>query len=219
MSEKRYIVRLSGNERARLKALLQQKRLAAQKRARAQVLLKVDEGEDGPAWTDAKAAAAFDVHEETVRGVSPRPRASHHARNCPTARARTLPASRRLRRSGRLAGRGEGVTWGGVRLPCLCASRARGTRRHTTPTLDRVVTRLESESYQLTRRAPATWPQSDPAVTSHYRVTLPQGIGRGGARLSSIRVPLRARSARGQPCHKPAPTVSLRGANRTPLRA
>ena len=69
--------------------------------------------------------------------------------------------------------RGDGG--GGVRLPCLCASRARGTRRHTTPTLDRVVTRLESESYQSTRRAPATWPQSDPAVTSHYRVTLPQG--------------------------------------------
>ena len=59
----------------------------------------------------------------------------------------------------------------------------------------------------------ATW---SPAVTSHYRVTLPQSIGRGGARLSSIRVPLRARSARGQPCHKPAPTVSLRGANRVP---
>ena len=69
MSEKRDSVRLSGNERARLKALLQQKRLAAQKRARAQVLLKVDEGEDGPAWTDAKAAAAFDVHEETVRAI------------------------------------------------------------------------------------------------------------------------------------------------------
>ena len=69
MSENRDSVRLSGNERARLKALLQQKRLAAQKRARAQVLLKVDEGEDGPAWTDAKAAAAVDVHEETVRAI------------------------------------------------------------------------------------------------------------------------------------------------------
>ena len=33
------------------------------------MLLKVDEGEDGPAWTDAKAAAACDVHEETVRAI------------------------------------------------------------------------------------------------------------------------------------------------------
>ena len=69
MSAKRYIVRLSEEERARLNALLRQNRLAAQKRTRAQVLLKVDEGEDGPAWTDAQAAAAFDVHEETVRAI------------------------------------------------------------------------------------------------------------------------------------------------------
>ena len=69
MSEKRYIVRLSEDERARLKALLRQKRLAEQKRTRAQVLLKVDEGEEGPSWTDAKAATAFDVHEETVRAI------------------------------------------------------------------------------------------------------------------------------------------------------
>ena len=69
MSAKRYIVRLSEEERARLKALLRQNRLAAQKRTRAQVLLKVDEGEEGPAWTDAQAAAAFDVHEETVRAI------------------------------------------------------------------------------------------------------------------------------------------------------
>ena len=62
MSAKRYIVRLSEEERARLKALLRQNRLAAQKRTRAQVLLKVDEGEEGPAWTDAQAAAAALVH-------------------------------------------------------------------------------------------------------------------------------------------------------------
>ncbi len=33
---------------------------------RAQVLLKVDAGDHGPAWTDARAAEAFDVHVNIV---------------------------------------------------------------------------------------------------------------------------------------------------------
>ena len=68
MSEKRYVVRLTEDERARLHAVVKTKRVAAQKRARAQVLLKVDAGDDGPAWTDP-AAAAFDVHPNTVHGI------------------------------------------------------------------------------------------------------------------------------------------------------
>ena len=69
MSEKRYVVRLTEDERARLHAVVKTKRVAAQKRARAQVLLKVDAGDDGPAWTDPAAAAAFDVHPNTVHGI------------------------------------------------------------------------------------------------------------------------------------------------------
>ena len=121
MSEKRYSVRLSGNERARLKALLQQKRLAAQKRARAQVLLKVDEGEDGPAWTDAKAAAAFDVPAETVRAIRWRlvergldaalerpPRPPRCPKLTPAVERDLLPWPRVLRLSGESGG------------PCIC---------------------------------------------------------------------------------------------------
>jgi hypothetical protein len=36
---------------------------------RAQVLLKVDEGEAGPAWTDEQAAAAYEVHATTVGAI------------------------------------------------------------------------------------------------------------------------------------------------------
>ena len=36
---------------------------------RAQVLRKIDTGEHGPAWTDARAAEAFDVHVNTVRTI------------------------------------------------------------------------------------------------------------------------------------------------------
>ena len=66
MAEKRYVVRLNEDERTRLRGVVTANRVAAQKRARAQVLLKVDEGADGPAWTDGATAAAFDLHVNTV---------------------------------------------------------------------------------------------------------------------------------------------------------
>ena len=70
MSEKRYIVRLSEEERSTLAALLKtEARVSAKKRMRAQVLLKVDAGEHGPAWTDERAAEAFDVHVNTVHAI------------------------------------------------------------------------------------------------------------------------------------------------------
>ena len=69
MAEKRYVVRLSEDERMQLRGVVTAKRVAAQKRTRAQVLLKVDEGADGPAWTDAAAGEAFDVHANTVHGL------------------------------------------------------------------------------------------------------------------------------------------------------
>lgn len=70
MSEKRYRVELSKEERANLRAIVDSKRkIARKKRMRAQVLLKVDQGEDGPCWTDSKAAEAFDVDVRTVQTI------------------------------------------------------------------------------------------------------------------------------------------------------
>ena len=70
MSEKRYVVRLSEEERAHLRSLVDSKeRVARKKRMRAQVLLKVDEGEHGPAWIDEKVAEAFDIHVNSVHVV------------------------------------------------------------------------------------------------------------------------------------------------------
>jgi transposase len=66
---KRFVVRLTENERSLLMALLKKKRVAARKRSRAEVLLKVDEGEHGPAWTDERAADAYHVHANTVREI------------------------------------------------------------------------------------------------------------------------------------------------------
>ena len=70
MAKKRYVVALASEERVRLKALLNQKHLAGKKRMRAQVLLKIDEGEEGPGWRHARAAEAFDGHVNTVSSVA-----------------------------------------------------------------------------------------------------------------------------------------------------
>ena len=70
MAHKRYVVELTVEERGQLRSLLKRKRLAAKKRMRAQILLKVDEGEEGPRWSHARAAEAFDVHVNTVTSVA-----------------------------------------------------------------------------------------------------------------------------------------------------
>ena len=62
--KKKYIVRLTDPERQALRVLIAKPRVSAQKRRRAQVLLKADA--DGPGWTDAKIADAFDCASHTV---------------------------------------------------------------------------------------------------------------------------------------------------------
>ena len=69
---KRYIVRLTDGEQTQLRQLLAKKRLAAQKRKRARILLKADAGEDGPDWVDTRIAEAFDVSVATVENVRKR---------------------------------------------------------------------------------------------------------------------------------------------------
>ena len=66
---KRYIVRLSDEERKQLTVLLGKKVLAAQKRMRAQVLLKADASPDGSAWIDSRIAEAFEVSVVTVEKI------------------------------------------------------------------------------------------------------------------------------------------------------
>ena len=66
---KRYVVRLSDEERKRLTELLGKKVLARKKRVRVQVLLKADASPEGPAWIDSRLAEAFDVTVVTVEKI------------------------------------------------------------------------------------------------------------------------------------------------------
>lgn len=60
MSQKKYIVELTTEERSKLESIIKADRMAAHKRHHAQMLLKLDQGIEGPAWTDAQVAEAFD---------------------------------------------------------------------------------------------------------------------------------------------------------------
>ena len=64
--EVKYVVRFSSEERELLEALVKTGKGAADKRLRAQILLKADVGEGGPGWADAAIAEAFDVGTSTV---------------------------------------------------------------------------------------------------------------------------------------------------------
>lgn len=66
MVQEKYVVRLSTDERNQLDKVLGSKRSSRFSRTRARIYLKADEGLEGPGWSDARIAEAFDVSERTV---------------------------------------------------------------------------------------------------------------------------------------------------------
>jgi len=66
---KKYIVRLSQQEHQMLKRFISSGKRSAQLFTRARVLLKVDQGKDGPGWSDEKISQALDVTVQTVERV------------------------------------------------------------------------------------------------------------------------------------------------------
>ncbi len=68
--EKKYIVRLTDEERETLRSVVKKLSGASQKVRRAQVLLKADA--DGPNWTDKKIAEAFSCRTKTVENIRQR---------------------------------------------------------------------------------------------------------------------------------------------------
>ncbi len=68
--QKKYIVRLSGEERDTLEEVATKLKGTSQKVRRAQILLKADAG--GPNWTDRRIADAFSCRTQTVENVRQR---------------------------------------------------------------------------------------------------------------------------------------------------
>ena len=67
---KKYVVRLSDEERGICQGMIKKLKGSSQKARRAQILLKADA--DGPAWPDAKIAEAFDCRVQTIENLRKR---------------------------------------------------------------------------------------------------------------------------------------------------
>ena len=67
---KKYIVRLSDEERGICQELIKKLKGSSQKARRAQILLKADA--DGPRWPDAKIAEAFNCRVQTIENLRKR---------------------------------------------------------------------------------------------------------------------------------------------------
>jgi transposase len=66
---KQHVVVLSEPERARLHTLIGQGTAPARALTHARILLKANQGEAGPGWTDRAIATALEVHHTTVARV------------------------------------------------------------------------------------------------------------------------------------------------------
>ena len=66
---KKYVVELTSEERQYLRDLLSKGKAAAYKIRHANILLYVDQGDEGPSWKDAEVAEVFGCHVTTVENV------------------------------------------------------------------------------------------------------------------------------------------------------
>lgn len=69
---KKYIVRLTRDERVRLETLVKTGKAAAYRRHHAQILLKANVGDGGPGWVDQKIKDAFSVSIRCVERLRKR---------------------------------------------------------------------------------------------------------------------------------------------------
>jgi Homeodomain-like domain len=69
ISVKKYVVRLSADEREQLDGLIRKGEGPARRLVKARILLKADVSEAGPGWSDSKIIAALDTSASMVYRV------------------------------------------------------------------------------------------------------------------------------------------------------
>jgi len=140
---KRHIVVLSEEERARLHTMIGRGVAPASALTHARILLKANQGEAGPGWTDAAIAVAVEVNPATVARVR-----QHYVTAGLDAALHRKPPAREYHR--RLDGEQE------ARLAALaCSAPPEGHKRWTLRLLaDRLVELevVESVSYETVRQ-------------------------------------------------------------------
>jgi len=68
-SVKKYVVRLSGEERAQLETLIEKGKSPARRQLKARILLKADVSPEGPGWSDRRIIEALDCSASMVSRV------------------------------------------------------------------------------------------------------------------------------------------------------
>ena len=71
-TRQKYVVELTSEERKQLKELVKKGKVAGYKIRHAQMLLKADQGKQGPGWQDKQIAEAFGAHLTTVERLRKR---------------------------------------------------------------------------------------------------------------------------------------------------
>lgn len=141
---KQHVVVLSELERARLRTLIGQGSAPARALTRARILLKANQGEAGPGWSDRAIGTALEVHPTTVARV----RQQYAAGGLEAAVNRKAP-EREYRR--KLDGEQE------ARLVVLaCSAPPEGRKRWTLRLLAERLVQLEvvdAVSYETVRQA------------------------------------------------------------------
>ena len=142
--KKKYIIRLSADERQRLTELVRKGRVAAYRRTHAQILLWADEGDTGPGLLDTAVAERAGVNESTVARA--RQRGVEHGLDAALARR-----ARARERSRRLDGEGEAHL-----VALMCSEPPPGQARWTLKLLGSRLVELgvvESISHETVRQA------------------------------------------------------------------
>jgi hypothetical protein len=142
---KRHVVVLSEAERARLHTMIGRGVAPASALTHARILLKANQGEAGPSWTDAATGAALEVNPATVARV----RMRYVAAGLDAAIYRKPPARQYHRR--RLDGHQEAHL-----VALTCSAPPEGHQRWTLRLLaDQLVALqvVESVSYETVRQA------------------------------------------------------------------
>ena len=141
---KRYVVQLELEERARLERMVSVGKRAAAKLTHARVLLQADQSAAGPGWTDARIAEGLGLTTRTVENLRRRfveqglQAALERKKQCRPSRERLLDGAKE------------------AKLVAICCSKAPNGRRRWTLRLlaDRLVelNLVDSISYETVRR-------------------------------------------------------------------
>jgi len=143
MRKTKYAVYLTEVERAQLRTLIGRGEAPARKLTHTRILLKANQGEGGPGWSDAAIAGALEIHPDTVARV----RRAYVGAGLEAALARKAPARVYPRT---LDGAAEAHL-----VAVACSTPPAGRERWTLRLLADALVRLEvvpAVSYETVRR-------------------------------------------------------------------